>query len=370
MTFMGYSLLFCGVLATMAYGDYCGPLRNSSNICQEVAYSTTVDNIVAAEANVKELLNKISREGYENAGAGCFLAIREALCAITYRKCDPDTLKVYPVCPLVRDRAISICEGGLVHLDKFILEDNIDSKALQNSSDCYVYSSQSLPDGKNESIVLVTSTYNLNQQTLKSSLYTTTSTLLVVATSIPNNVEAPGTTTTATVTVALSTKEPSSTLVSHGNTPDNSNPNYIQEDLSNKSDLEAVTKAVGTKSSPSTDKHSPVLILRPNLEANETSSNTQNEELQDRFNISLVFTFVSVTLIGGLISVGTGLLLWKLRRRKNLRYDQVWEADEEPETKKHETQYLTTPNLSSTDQTRMSHEVFVLEDSEGSDMEA
>ncbi|ORX91755.1 hypothetical protein K493DRAFT_48368 [Basidiobolus meristosporus CBS 931.73] len=238
-----------------------------------------------------------------------------------------------------RDHAISVCTGASAFLDKSILEENIDSTVFQNSSDCHMYSHVYESNGVSEPSLSATATYT--------TIHSITGN--VVATSTSSS-EALGSTTTATatatVTVALSTKVLSPTLKSSSYRV---LPSASVEEAS-KSHLKDTAKG-----------HSPVLILRPNLEANETSSNASNEELEDRFNISLVFTFIAVTFIGGLISIGTGLILWRLRRRKSLQYDQVWEADQEPETKNLETQYLTAPTLSSDRQPRTSHEIFVLE---------
>ncbi|KAK9721797.1 hypothetical protein K7432_003156 [Basidiobolus ranarum] len=307
MTFKGYSLIFGGALVTFALGNYCGPLSNSSSICQEVNYNTIVNNTEAAEASVKALLNKISREGYESANAPCFLAIREALCSITYRKCNSDTLVIHPVCPLVRNRAITVCNNTMTYLDKSILEDNIDGQAFQNSSDCFVYSaatsapSPSLPTPIKDALV------NSTLQT-------------------QNIYEGVNATILDFSSVAMESLE----------------------------DIDASLESSATN------------ILLP-MKVNEV----KNGKFSDHaLSYRLVSIFVSVILIGGLISVGVVLLLWKLRRRRNLIYDQVWEADEEQEVKQLETRHLTTSViLSPTFLARLSHEIFVVADSDGSDMD-
>ncbi|ORY04219.1 hypothetical protein K493DRAFT_297072 [Basidiobolus meristosporus CBS 931.73] len=79
----------------------------------------------------------------------------------------------------------------------------------------------------------------------------------------------------------------------------------------------------------------------------------------DSRNHTWLLAFLVIAVVGGVGAVGLALFLRTLRQRK-LRYKQVWGPTEDPEMK------TTTAAVY---QARMSREIFVLEDSDESDLE-
>jgi hypothetical protein len=82
-------------------------------------------------------LDKISREGLENANVDCFLSVRRALCLTHYRKCIPEEDgRFVPVCESVRTQTLEVCSQGGVFADWSVIEDHLDDDAFATSEDC------------------------------------------------------------------------------------------------------------------------------------------------------------------------------------------------------------------------------------------
>ncbi|ORX97630.1 hypothetical protein K493DRAFT_406882, partial [Basidiobolus meristosporus CBS 931.73] len=124
---------------TTAVAFSCAKLSQPSGRCQDiVTYYTNVTDVAAADEQVKVLLDKISREGVEGAGADCFLALHRAACYTTFRKCDPDTNTILPVCMTIRNNALNTCETSGSFTDSNIIEENFEPSLFQQfAGKCY-----------------------------------------------------------------------------------------------------------------------------------------------------------------------------------------------------------------------------------------
>jgi hypothetical protein len=105
-------------------------------LCTEVTYNTTAVNATIADKSIKDKLDKMSRDGLERAGAECFLSVRRALCLEAYRKCNPQTVDLLPVCTSVKTSAVEVCVQALKSLDKNVIEASFDANAFSNATDC------------------------------------------------------------------------------------------------------------------------------------------------------------------------------------------------------------------------------------------
>ncbi|KAK9767837.1 hypothetical protein K7432_002063 [Basidiobolus ranarum] len=126
-----------GLTIAIQETEYCQILPSTSKFCHEVNYPTTIKDVEAADASIKESLNRMSREGYDNAGAVCILAIRRALCYMTYKYCDIETHEIHSICPTVRQRAVTICNDSHSFTDISVIDENINSTLFRQEAGCY-----------------------------------------------------------------------------------------------------------------------------------------------------------------------------------------------------------------------------------------
>ncbi|KAI8053983.1 hypothetical protein BDF22DRAFT_682362 [Syncephalis plumigaleata] len=124
-------------LQTEAAESVCAALKVSSTLCPDITFNTTVTDAKATDKTIKDLLDKISREGAGSAGADCFLSIRRTLCLTHYRKCDPTAGdKLAPVCTSVRKHAFDVCSKGGAFADSSVIDANLDGSAFGDGKDC------------------------------------------------------------------------------------------------------------------------------------------------------------------------------------------------------------------------------------------
>ncbi|ORX94351.1 hypothetical protein K493DRAFT_408029 [Basidiobolus meristosporus CBS 931.73] len=189
--------------------EHCQPLIIPSKLCPEVNYATTIQDVEVTDAQIKTSLDKMSREGYESAGAECFLAIRKALCFMNYDYCDPETFNIHAVCREVRQRAVSVCNDSQPFTDINVIDENINATYFRSTADCYP---NGLQIDTNATMPLNTRPLPATTSTAEAnlSLAEPTSTENPTATPEPNSEEAVSLSTTTSSTYPAETTNDSS----------------------------------------------------------------------------------------------------------------------------------------------------------------
>ncbi|KAI9598363.1 hypothetical protein BDF19DRAFT_420016 [Syncephalis fuscata] len=130
-------LVLLSASLTVTAEPVCAALKTPSTLCPDITFNTTVTDASATDKTIKDLLDKISREGAGSAGADCFLSIRRTLCLTHYRKCDPAAnATLTPVCTSVRKHVFEVCAKGGAFADTTVIKANLDDKAFGDDKDC------------------------------------------------------------------------------------------------------------------------------------------------------------------------------------------------------------------------------------------
>ncbi|ORX88585.1 hypothetical protein K493DRAFT_306493 [Basidiobolus meristosporus CBS 931.73] len=259
----------------------CTVLPEKSSKCMDVGYPTNLTSVAAADAQVKTLLDKISREGVERAGADCFQALLEAACYTVYRKCDPETDTFLPICMTVRSHAINVCENSGAFTDSNVIEENLPASFFQErAGKCYPQHDQE------------TSTF----ASTSTSTLTSNSTLTGASTLISTS-----TAEAKTFSLTSSGLEPSKTLT---------------ETLSSSVPASTFDTVISSPLPSSTVKTSSPSNSTAPVPAQDSQNSTKPPyDLAYSFTSSILATLVAISGVAVVCGIFGGVIYWRRRYR-------------------------------------------------------